>query len=423
MKGAWRAGLVLWGLLLVLSAVGCGGREEAVPDAKTDAPLGWVDRLRVGEPAGYENLRIFPVFAQTPAIGKEYLTLEEGIRDKLVRVTEVGRRETSEETAMTVARIEAAHAARTTSEDADDEGDVGKLLIHNHSDKPLFILAGQTVCGGKQDRICPEDVVVAPRTSNFAIEVFCVESGRWHVGPGTAVSFGFSEVAVDDVRKVARAEKDQSKVWKKVKDVSVVTQEAVGYDPEIGSGTSAYLEAATDPKLKARVKPYVDALAAKWKDEKDLAGYVVVIDGRVRSLDVFNDAATFAKLRGDLLESYATAAALAKALAEKGKKPETPGTSETPQTPVTVADVEKFLKTAYTRRGELSTSGAFVIESDGGASLFGSAGGEMKATEKGVQHLYLTIEKPTEPSEKKEPSEPKEEPRPAEKTPDATPED
>ena len=416
MKGTRSAGLVLWGLLVVLLAVGCGGREEAAPDAETDAPLAWVDRLRVGEPAGYENLRLFPVFAQTPAIGKEYLTLEEGIRDKLVRVTEVGQSETSEETGMTVARIEAAHAARSPSQDADVEGEANKLLIHNHSDKPLFILAGQTVCGGKQDRICPEDVVVAPRTSNFAIEVFCVEAGRWHVGPEGADNisgrtFELASIAVDDVRKVARADKDQSKVWKKVEDVSVVTQDAVGYDPEVGSGTNAYLEAAADPKLKARVKPYVDALAAKWKDEKNLAGYVVVIDGRVRSLDVFNDAATFAKLRDDLLESYATGAALSKALAEKGKK------TDTPETPVTVAEVEKFLKTAYARRGELSISGTFVIEGRGGASLFGSAGGDMKAPEKGVQHLYMTIEKPKDPSKQKE------EPRPTETTTDTKPED
>ena len=405
MKSARKMCLVLVALVAVLSLVGCGKGKGAVPEPPKQGPLAWVDRLRVGEPAGHANLVVYPVLAETPAIGAEYLTLEEGIKGKLVRVTEVGQHETPQQAKMTVPEIEAQLASPKPTEPPDVQGDVNQLLVHNHGDKALFILAGQTVCGGKQDRICPEDVVIAPHTSNYELKVFCVEQGRWHVDSDATADFELAQIAVDDVRKTAQAEKDQGKVWRSASVVTAQTAESVGYNPEAGSGTGAYLEAASDPKLKAQVTPYVDALSGKWKSEKKLAGFVVVVDGRIRSVDVFNDPVTFAKLRDKLLESYAARAVLAKAAPEKktaeggAKPPEPPG-------PVTKPDVEKFLKTAYARRDELSSTGCFSETYIGGACLFGSAGGDLKRPDNGVQHIYMSVDEKKDAKDKPKNTEP-----------------
>jgi hypothetical protein len=342
---------------------------------------------------------LFPVLVETPAVGQEYLTLEEGIEGKLVRVTEVGQRETAEQSRTSVTEIEAALASEKQTQQAEVRGDVNKLLVHNHGDKPLFILAGQTVCGGKQDRICPEDVVIPPHTSNHELEVFCVESGRWHVDSPTTVNFGFSEVAVDEVRKTARADKDQGKVWDTTVEVSTWSERAVGYNPDIGSGTNAYLEAVSDPKLKAETKPFIDALSGKWKDEKKLAGFVVVVDGRIKSADVFNDPAMFAKLHDKLLESYAARAVLVRAVTEK-KTGDDKAKAPEPAKPVTKADVEAFLKTAYGHRGELSNDGVFTYTDPNGACFFESVGGDMKCIDNVVQHLYMSVEEKKDAQEK-----------------------
>ncbi len=402
MKSAWRICLLSAWVAAAVMAAGCGVREpagsggqsgaveQAAAAAAAKGALGWVDRLRVGEPAGYGSLLVFPVISEAPAIGEEYLTLDEGIRLKLVRVTEVAQRETPEQTRMTVAEIEAQIAAQGAP--PDDGGSVNTLLVHNHSDKPLFILSGQTVCGGKQDRICYEDVIVPPHTSNFEIKVFCVEQGRWHLMSDDG-AFEANEVAVDSVRKIARAEKDQGKVWSGVHAMRIVSQRAVGFVPIADRGTDAYLDSATDPKLKEKRAPYLDALAGKWKDEKKLAGFVVVIDGHIRSADVFNDPGVFAKLRESLLRSYASRAALA-----EGEKTADTTKVEATAKPVTRAEVEAFLKSAYAEREKMAASGSSLFSTDDGGAAFGAAGGELNRGDRGLQHIYLSVEE----KEKKE---------------------
>jgi len=260
-----RSGLVWAVLIALVVAVGCSRTEEPAsktgtepetkPQTEAERLLGWVDRLKVGAPAGHANLVVFPVFARTPEIGEEYLTLDEGIKGKLIRITEVGHRETPEEMQMTVTEIEAKRAKAGQSAQDEPEGRVNTLLVHNHSDKPLFILAGQTLWGGKQDRLCPEDMVVAPHTSNVEVKVFCVEHGRWHVDSDEAATFELSSVAVDKVRKSALKEKDQSMVWTRVAEVRSSASSGGLFADDEDSGTDAYLEAADNPKMKATMKP------------------------------------------------------------------------------------------------------------------------------------------------------------------------
>ncbi|MEM9931121.1 MAG: DUF6569 family protein, partial [Bacteroidota bacterium] len=59
-----------------------------------------------------------------------------------------------------------------------DAGAVNTLTVQNKTDYPVFLMAGDVVQGGNQDRVIAEDQVIAAR-SLTDIPVFCVEQGRW----------------------------------------------------------------------------------------------------------------------------------------------------------------------------------------------------------------------------------------------------
>src|SRR5687768_11845760 len=101
-------------------------------------------------PITHANLTLFPVVATVePKKKVDYLVLDEGMKKKLVVVKE-----------------------------ASDSGDVNNLTLVNTSDRPLFLMAGEVVIGGKQDRIIGKNTIVAPKTTE-TVPVFCVEHGRW----------------------------------------------------------------------------------------------------------------------------------------------------------------------------------------------------------------------------------------------------
>jgi hypothetical protein len=101
---------------------------------------------RLSEPYRHENLTIYLVLGPSTLKG-EYLTLEEAMKQKAVRVHETD--------------------------------DVNELSVENRGGVPVFIQSGDIVKGGKQDRTIATDFVLAPKSGKVPIDAFCVESGRW----------------------------------------------------------------------------------------------------------------------------------------------------------------------------------------------------------------------------------------------------
>lgn len=55
---------------------------------------------------------------------------------------------------------------------------VNTLLVRNKSDRPLYLMPGEIVVGGSQDRTIGNEIVIQPNTEPVPIDVFCVEHGR-----------------------------------------------------------------------------------------------------------------------------------------------------------------------------------------------------------------------------------------------------
>src|SRR3974377_2459868 len=126
---------------------------------------GTAHEYKVLPPLTRGNLSLFPIVGGTEANTARLLTLDEGLRSGAVVVTEAGslqgliRRGT--------------HYPHTSGPE------VTRLVLVNSSDRPLFLLAGEVVTGGKQDRVIGVDRIVPPKSEPVDLSVFCVEPGRW----------------------------------------------------------------------------------------------------------------------------------------------------------------------------------------------------------------------------------------------------
>src|SRR5262252_9717225 len=120
---------------------------------------------KVLNPISHGNLTIFPVVTSITHDTSGFITLDEGIRSGEVVVTETGR---------TGGLVRGPHHRIPVS-----SAQVNNLVLVNNSKRPLILLAGEIVTGGKQDRVIAKDRIVPPESDPIDLGVFCVEPGRW----------------------------------------------------------------------------------------------------------------------------------------------------------------------------------------------------------------------------------------------------
>ncbi len=246
------------------------------------------DAMDVGEPVIVHNLAVVPLFTKKAAPYDDYTVLEEAQSAKAVKVSE------------------------------SKGGQVDRLVVKNQDtdQRPLYLLGGEVVLGGKQDRMVVNDTVIDP-ASTRELEVRCVEQGRW---AGADLSFHSSEaVAHPDLRKAALF-KGQGDVWNEVARKSAVSQ--------VSSATGTYRRVLQDKAVRERIKGYLDELQSKLPKSEKLTGLAVAINGNLELVDLFDSPRLYAKLERKLLASYVLAAlerqpgsaAKAKAYEAKAKK-------------------------------------------------------------------------------------------------------
>ncbi len=159
------------------------------------------ESLHVIEPITHGNLTIFPVVGGTDYDTSHIMTLDEGTKAGTVIVTEQGSLRGL------VRRPQ--QASRGSS------AQVNQLVLVNNSDRPLLLLAGEIVTGGKQDRVIGADRLVPPKSDPIDLSVFCVEPGRW-VARSDQFGSMHSQMAQPSVRVPAMAAKNQQQVWDRV---------------------------------------------------------------------------------------------------------------------------------------------------------------------------------------------------------------
>ena len=284
-------------LLLILAALVVLG-AVAAPRQPTVVAAG--PRWQVHEPIVHGNLALFPVTADALYDSSGYPTLEEGLRSGEVEVAELG----------------AAIIRHRPGSRPPDQAQVNKLVLINHSKRPLILLAGEIVTGGKQDRVISKDRIIPPGGDPLPLDVFCVEPGRWH---GSGAGFGSAGFVAPKVREKAAVAKNQQEVWNATAEtrdqtVTMVAEEDPAAAPaaraQLGR-SSSYAQMENTPEIKRRLDSANDELQRGYERSlkgalrgKNVVGVVVAINGEVVWADLFADGDLFQRYWPKLLRSY-----------------------------------------------------------------------------------------------------------------------
>jgi hypothetical protein len=299
---------------------------------------------RVLAPIVSGNLLLFPVVRDDGKSTGEtpFITLDDGLKSGEVEVTEAGRAR---------GLVRPRGSSHSPARDNLDRGDeVNTLVLVNHSKRPLLLLAGEIVTGGKQDRIVAKDRIVPADADPIDLTVFCIEPGRWtessaNFGASSKSSMG-SFMVQPGVRERAMVDQDQEQVWNSVG--GAISQMEVAAAPPIGSGgshdepasprtlgTSSYAKAMEDSSVSEKVDeaaaPVMNAreqVLAQLREEHAV-GVVVAVRGEIIWADLFANTDLLSRYWTKLVRSYA-----AESLTE-GEDHPTP----------TTADAQHFLDT------------------------------------------------------------------------------
>jgi hypothetical protein len=180
------------------------------------------------------------------------------------------------------------------------DGSVNSLTFVNKADQPVFVLAGEVIIGGKQDRIIGRNTVIPARTTQ-AVPVYCVEHGRWD---GTTKEFTTAKALAHGRLRGRASYAAQRDVWNEVAAKNVQRKTT--------SASDTYRRVAqqqSDGTLGTMEKQVNAALARMpAADRERMVGFAVALNGSVATVDLFASPALFKKLETKLVRSYLTEA-------------------------------------------------------------------------------------------------------------------
>lgn len=224
---------------------------------------GLEQQAAIGEPVQVANVVVYPLLTETPDDETEYLTLDEALKENLLIIREQGH-----------------------------GGTVSQLHVTNRADLPIYALAGELLLGGKQDRIIGQNVIIPARAKSFAVQVYCVEHGRW----SRKTDRFASGTALAHKKLRLKATKGQSQVWQEV----AKTNKKRGTT----NRSDTYRAAVGRKGLKKKVRKAVAALQSHLKGKPNVAGVAVEINGKPHVIEWFSSPKLFRKLEKKLLSSY-----------------------------------------------------------------------------------------------------------------------
>lgn len=295
---------------------------DPMPSTATDVMKEYV----VGKPIRHRNLTLFPVTSRAPKNDNRFITLDEAVKAGSVKIYEKGALPRD-------LRPPMKKAAPVEEDPFADEGNaVNELWVVNGSTKPLYLMPGEVIIGGEQDRSIAEELIVPPTGKAIPLSVYCVEQGRWggrdaadYARIITAIGNSSQErqTSLDEQTKEANSGKfigsvgslgkggrlavssksGQGKVWQEVQSANAKAS--------VKSETEAFSRNYGDQDVAKQLAPYLAALQGPIAKTENAIGVIVALDDEIESLDIFESTPLFQKLWPKLLKSYALDAATA----------------------------------------------------------------------------------------------------------------
>lgn len=195
-------------------------------------------------------------------------------------------------------------------------------------------------------------LLLAPHSGKIPIAAYCVEHGRWTARAGESVdkfdsaanampsreakiamlaparpatpqesvdsrvTAGIQPFPLRTARQPDNTAARQAEVWSRVAEAQRKLSGNLAAPVESAKSQSSLQLSLENEKLDAARKAYVEALSTATAAPSDANGYVVAINGRIDSGDVYGSAALFHKMWPKQLAAAATAA-----IADRDAKP------------------------------------------------------------------------------------------------------
>ena len=281
---------------------------ESHPTGPPRSEGGW----RLLDPVTYENISVFPVVSSYGQDTSAFLTLEEGLAAGDVAVREQGSE----------GLVRGRDGRPVPIPQSGSGAAVNQLVLINRGKRPLLLLAGELVSGGKQDRIIGKDRIVPAGAPPLPLDVFCVEHGRW---TGSSQFAAALTIVHPSVREKAAVDQEQTKVWSAVRSGTTAAKPSAAPPPHmsmdsIGAAissnarTEAYEKIYQSRAVGVSIDNFVEEVQRRFaratsglKNER-VVGVVVAYGSEVAWSDIFASGDLFDHYWHKLLRSYAVEA-------------------------------------------------------------------------------------------------------------------
>ena len=259
----------------------------------------------------YKHLRIYPLMAGNKFkeahkdIGK-YTTLKESLEQKKIKITETESNNTSSINEDIVNnsnenQVNTNQNNIQVQQNVSGGGgaQVNTLYVQNISKDTIYIMAGEVVKGGKQDRVLAQDMILPPNGKKVDISVFCVERNRWSYGESGKFDKYFS-VSSNSIRQKVIQDQDQSAVWEEVgKTVKKNKTE---------TNTGTYTSLVNSKEYNKDLSEYINFFMKSLKTKSNCIGFVGVSGDKIIGCDIFATPDLFNKQSETILNGYITEA-------------------------------------------------------------------------------------------------------------------
>lgn len=233
------------------------------PPERRNEVTALLDDLLVDGPYHYRGLTLFPLTLSSGEDHRAYQTLDEGLANGTVTVKERAG------------------------------GVVSELVLANTAHIHTFILAGELLLGGKQNRLIREDLLLPPKSGDVVVPVYCGQKGRWSADTKFHTK---DSMANSNVRQRALAGAPQAEVWSGIREDAGRLQALT---------ESEDLQQVYDSPENRRALADYRTNCIDYLRRRPAVGFVVARYGTIVGAEVFRSRSLFQRLQGKLIDSYA----------------------------------------------------------------------------------------------------------------------
>ncbi|MEO1436195.1 MAG: DUF6569 family protein [Bacteroidota bacterium] len=174
-----------------------------------------------------------------------------------------------------------------------DRSGVNQLSIDNNSDRPVMLLSGEILRGGKQDRVIGQDMVIPPNSRRNRVPVYCVEEKRW----SAPKQWTYYHQGSMHLRRVVDQSQNQGQVWNEIE-----------YElkrDNVQTKSKAYTAHSKNPQYASLEQEYIDAFVINnFSYPSNIIGVIGMSGSVVIGCDLFATTELFQREYDSLIFSY-----------------------------------------------------------------------------------------------------------------------